>query len=117
MGHIHKEIDRTNADYILYEVLTETENNNNISILTTWAMTVDCAACYYIDPRIAWQYTFRFTVKSLFIDGGDWTTKKHFYYTDERVLNLFLTTDLSRLDNMNKRMYETIKSKIILSLL
>ena len=106
-----------NLDYILYEVLRDTENNNNISVLTTWSVTDGGTVCYYNDPRLSYQYTFTFTVKSLFIESGDWITKKHFYYTDDKILNLFLTMNLGNLNNRYIRMYETVKTKVILSLL
>jgi len=113
MGFKHNQID---LDTILHIILRDTEKNNNISVLGPWLIiTEEGGFCYYDNPRLSYRYTFSFGVNyvSVLSEG----IKKHFYYTDDKILNLFLTTDLSKLNNVSKRMYETIKSKIILSLL
>ena len=102
---------------ILETVLTETLYNNNISILKIWTIIPEEAICYYNNPKLSQEYKFSFTVNSLSVVSSNDTNSLHFHYTDDRVLNLLLTMGLVDVPELNIQMYETIKNKVILSLL
>jgi len=101
-------------DDIFNKALKDTKNNNNISLLEPWAVTLNLTICYIKNYGMA--FTFSFEPKGLTIRSNDMRLTKSFYYTDERVLNLLLTITLSD-DEYSIKDFNDLKQKIILSLL
>jgi len=102
-------------DDALKRALKDTENNNNISVMDPFLVTINSIVCYSTDYINL--FTFKFDSKCLIIKSTDYKLWKNFYYTDERVLNLLLTITLFNEGSETKQYFEDLKSKIILSLL